>query len=206
MRQVPVQLLAKHTRSFYASLALIPSVAVAACWTFGGYGPFPGLDNCWINQGIDRVIYFHTFTILGVVISLTLGPITGLSLWRAYRGASSQPDYARIFRAMFVRQVLLACYGFLMSVAFLLGGVNTLYLKIDPNAHKTMYIKRTAYTFCMFSAVNFSTLGLFVSLIFFSSKSKGRAILAALRRLCCCFFACTETSRRWISGRRVRCY
>lgn len=195
VRQVPVQLLAKHTSAFYASVLLIPSIAVVACWSFGGYGPFPGLDNCWINQGIDRFLYFHTFTILGVVISLTLGPTTGCYLWRAYRGVSDRADHARIFRVMLVRQILLACYGFLMSVAFLLGGVNTLYLKIDPDAHKTWYIKRTAYAYCMLGAVNFSTLGLFVSLIFFSSKSKGRELLRALRRFCCS--ACSGKTRAW---------
>lgn len=195
VRQVPVQLLAKRTSAFYASVLLIPSIAVVACWSFGGYGPFPGLDNCWINQGIDRFLYFHTFTILGVVISLTLGPVTGRYLWRAYRGVSNRANHARIFRVMLIRQILLACYGFLMSVAFLLGGVNTLYLKIDPEAHKTWYIKRTGYAYCMLGAVNFSTLGLFVSLIFFSSKSKGKELLRALRRFCCS--ACSGKTRAW---------
>lgn len=96
---------------------------------------------------------------------------------------------------MLVRQILLACYGFLMSVAFLLGGINTLYLKIDPDAHKTWYIKRTAYAYCMLGAVNFSTLGLFVSLIFFSSKSKGRELFRALRRVCCS--ACSGKTSAW---------
>lgn len=184
---------------------LIPSTAVVACWCFGGYGPFPGLDNCWINQGVGRILYFHTFTILGVGISLTLGPITGLSLWRAYRDTSSRTDYARVFRSMLIRQVLLACYGFVMSVAFLLGGINTLYLKIDSEAHKTRYIKHTAYAYCMVSAINFSTLGLFVSAIFFSSKSRGRAVAAALRRVCGFSMTCIRTiAHQWRFWQHVR--
>ncbi|KAF1335388.1 hypothetical protein FI667_g1132, partial [Globisporangium splendens] len=64
-----------------------------------------------------------------------------------------------------------------MFFAFLLGGANTMYLKINPEAHKTWYVKQTAYMYCMPSAVNFSTLGIFVSIIFFSTKTKGRELV-----------------------------
>lgn len=178
VRKTPVAHLTRFSRAYYISLLGLPSLAVCACWAFGGYGPYEGLHNCWIKPIAGRLLFFHSFTLMGMLAFISLGPPTLLALWKAYRNAS-QPTNAVLFRSLMLRNVILAFYGLSVVAAFLLGGLNNTLLK----SHKSSsYLKRSAYPLCILSAVNFASLGLIVSVIYLTTRQQHGLVTESLKR------------------------
>jgi hypothetical protein len=190
VRKTPVADLVQYSRLYYATLLGLPSLAVVVCSIFAAYGPYPGLHNCWIAPGLGRLLYFHTFTIVTFLGCVVLGPPVLCALSKACRNAS-QPQNAGLFRSLMWRQILMAALGVVVVGTFLAGGINNMLLASHKNS---AFLKRITYPLCISSAISFSSLGLLVSIVYWSTRHQGLKLERKLRKMadvaCCSRFHC----------------